>query len=60
MMIDSPAYEGELSDVESDPRLQELAMRQRIVSRDLSARQAQDYVILALKIRKELAARDTA
>lgn len=53
MMIDVH-YEGDLSDVERDPRLLELAMRQRKAMSELTARQAQEYVRLALTIRKEL------
>ena len=57
MLIDTN-YDGELSPVESDPRLQELVMRQRKVMSELTSRQAQEYVRLALTIRKELQAQD--
>jgi len=49
-----PTFHGDLSDVEQDPRLLELAMRQRKALSAFTARQAQEYVRVALTIRKEL------
>jgi hypothetical protein len=49
-----PLYEGDLSDVESDPRMLEFAMRQRKAHSAFTAKQAQQYVQKALTIRKEL------
>ena len=43
MMIDV-TWEGELSEVESDPRIQELAFRQRKALFEFTSRQAQEYV----------------
>jgi hypothetical protein len=56
MMIDV-TWEGELSEVESDPRIQELAFRQRKALFEFTSRQAQEYVRVALTIRKELQAK---
>lgn len=47
-------YEGDLSDVERDPRLLELAMRQRKAMRDFSVEQAVEYLRLATKVKTEL------
>jgi hypothetical protein len=49
-----PVYEGDLSDVELDPRMLEFTMRQRKALSAFTAKQAQQYVVEALRIRKEL------
>jgi len=49
-----PIDHGELSAVERDPRLQELTMRQHKALPAFIARQSQEYVRVALTIRKEL------
>lgn len=54
MSLIDPHYWGELSEVQRDPRLMELAMRQHIARSEFSAKQAQEFVRLALTIRKEL------
>jgi hypothetical protein len=46
-------YEDELSDVDLDPRLVDLVIRQKKALTAFHARQAQAYVRLALTIRKE-------
>jgi len=51
--VDTQWY-GDLSDVERDPRMLELAIRQRKAASEFSSKQAQEYVRLALNIRKEL------
>lgn len=53
-MLIHHVYEGDLSEVERDPRILELVMRQRKQLVELTARHSQDYVILALTVRKEL------
>ena len=49
-----PEYHGDLSFVEQDPRLLDLAMRQHKASSAFIARQSQEFVRVALTIRREL------
>lgn len=49
-----PEYHGELSEVDTDPRLVELVIRQRKALSAFTARQAQEYVRVAATIRREM------
>lgn len=48
-----PEYHGELSDIDLDPRLVELVIRQHKARSAFSARQAQEYVRVAATIQRE-------
>jgi len=48
-----PEYHGELSDIDLDPRLIELVIRQHKARSAFSARQSQEYVRVAAIIRRE-------
>jgi hypothetical protein len=49
-----PEYHGELSEVDTHPRLVELVIRQRKALSAFTARQAQEYVRVAAIIRRDL------
>jgi hypothetical protein len=49
-----PEYHGELSEVDMDPRLVELVIRQRKALSAFTARQAQEYVRVAAIIRRDM------
>ena len=49
-----PEYHGELSEIDLDPRLVELVIRQHKARVAFSARQSQEYVRMAVMIRREL------
>ena len=48
-----PEYHGELSEIDLDPRLVELVIRQHKARVAFSARQSQEYVRVAAMIRRE-------